>query len=246
MLAGASCAARFFLRVHEGEPMSVSGPTDQPAESRPPKGRLTRGLVVGASFCLLIVLATVAALVFFPREGESESEPGVLSQAGAHPAVGQKLPQLELQHLTAPGESVTLDDLSGKVVLVNLWGPWCKACNVETPKIAELGRQYADRPDFQLLAVSCGAEFPEDIESLRKETERFVGWKKVHDLPVYSDLDCTTRRAFYSLGGSGVFPTVFLMDQGGVIRRVWVGYKAGQGIEEDMQEWVARLLDEQK
>jgi thiol-disulfide isomerase/thioredoxin len=246
MLAGASWAARFFLGVHEEEPMSVSGPTDQPAEPSPPKGCLTRGAGVMGSICLLIVLATVAAFVFFPREEQSESEPGILSEAGAHPAVGQKLPQLELQHLTAPGESVTLDDLAGKVVLVNLWGPWCKASKTETPKIAELGRQYVDRPDFQLLAVSCGVEFPEDLESLRKDTETFVRWKKLHDLPVYTDPASTTRKAFYSLGGSSHFPTVFLMDQGGVIRRVWVGYKPGQGIEEDMQEWVARLLDEKK
>jgi cytochrome c biogenesis protein CcmG/thiol:disulfide interchange protein DsbE len=158
-----------------------------------------------------------------------------------HPAIGQKLARLDLEPLMGADEPVTLDDLAGKVVLVNFWGPWCQPCWIELPHVAKLGKDLGDRTDFKLLAVSCGKGFPEDAEDLRIETATFLRQSNI-DVPTYSDPDGTTRSAFQALAGLNVFPTTFLMDRQGVLRGIWPGY--APGIEEEMAELVERLLEE--
>lgn len=51
------------------------------------------------------------------------------------------------------GKVVRLDDLRGKVVLLNLWATWCPPCVEEMPTLEELSRRMVGR-DFVLLAVS--------------------------------------------------------------------------------------------
>lgn len=144
-----------------------------------------------------------------------------------------------------PVEPVTLADLSGKVVLVDFWGPWCPPCRLELPHIAALGEKYSSQPDFRLLAISCGRRAPEDIEELRQQTEEFLA--EVHlDLPTYADPDAVTRSAFDSVGELVGFPTTFLLDRQGVIRNVWVGFDPRDNKQiEQMDGWIAYLLQEQ-
>jgi peroxiredoxin len=203
-------------------------------------------LITVASIAVLMVVLTIAGFVLLPLIMQGMNREAEGPSPTEHPATGQRLPQLELKPLTGSGEPVGLDDLSGKVVLVNFLGTWCAACEAEAPHLAKLGSEFGDRPDFKLLAVSCGAEFPEDLEKVKKQTESFLESKKIEGMPTYADPDFTTRKAFASLGGQSRFPTTFVMDRRGVIRRVWIGFAPGQGTEKEIQQWVARLLDEEQ
>ena len=75
-----------------------------------------------------------------------------------HPAVGRKLPQLELKPLTGDGRPVSLEDLKGRVTLIDFWGTWCPPCAEELPHIAALATRFSGQLDFQVLAVSCGPD----------------------------------------------------------------------------------------
>jgi thiol-disulfide isomerase/thioredoxin len=120
-------------------------------------------------------------------------------EASEHPAVGKRLSELKVIALDDASKSVTLADLSGKVVLVDLWGPWCPPCRWELPHIAALGQKYRSSPGFQLLAVSSGQTRPENIDRLRKETRAFLKDAGL-DLPTYLDPGFVTRRAFAEAG----------------------------------------------
>jgi thiol-disulfide isomerase/thioredoxin len=46
---------------------------------------------------------------------------------------------------TLEGDSVSLVDLRGQVVLLNLWATWCVPCRTETPHLQNLFETYRDR-----------------------------------------------------------------------------------------------------
>lgn len=51
------------------------------------------------------------------------------------------------------GNSVSLADHRGKVVLVQFWATWCGPCRAHTPKVKELWAKYREG-DFQIIGVS--------------------------------------------------------------------------------------------
>ncbi len=51
------------------------------------------------------------------------------------------------------GKSWTLQDLKGKVVLVNFWATWCPPCQKEMPDLEALYNQYKDQ-GFVIIAFS--------------------------------------------------------------------------------------------
>src|SRR5438874_2341670 len=55
-----------------------------------------------------------------------------------HPAPDLALPQLD-------GTQLTLRDLRGQVVLINVWATWCPPCRAEMPAIQQSYAAYRDR-----------------------------------------------------------------------------------------------------
>ncbi len=155
----------------------------------------------------------------------------------SHPAVGNRLSILELKPLTGDAAPVTLDDLKGKVVLVDFWGTWCPPCRAELPDIAEVADKFASQPGFRFLPISCGRDGSEDIEELRGPTEETLQQLGLH-LATYCDPAFTTRKAFDKVGRFEGYPTTFVMDRTGVIRYVWVGYypQVSQQVESGIRE----------
>ena len=55
--------------------------------------------------------------------------------------------------ITLDGKKISLADYAGKVVLVNIWAPWCGPCRKETPGFANLYQQYHSK-GFEILGVA--------------------------------------------------------------------------------------------
>jgi thiol-disulfide isomerase/thioredoxin len=191
-------------------------------------------LILGAIVVILLAAYWVYA-TFLSTER-------IVSNPKERQGVGERLAFLELQPLTGPGTQVSLKDLSGSVVLLNFWGTWCPPCRNELPHIAELGRRYAGRIDFRLLAVSYppgGAS--DDAESLQEETASLLKRLRL-DLPTYRDPgDRTLAATDHAIVFEG-FPTSVLLDRQGLIRAVWVGYLPGMEI--DVEREIGAVLDE--
>src|ERR1041385_9219915 len=47
---------------------------------------------------------------------------------------------------TADGEYISLDDLKGKVVLLDFWGTWCPPCVASVPALRDLQKRFAKEP----------------------------------------------------------------------------------------------------
>jgi len=67
------------------------------------------------------------------------------------PREGFLAPDFTLQ--TLDGETVTLSDLRGQAVLINLWATWCPPCRAEMPAIQKLYAEYKDQ-GFEVMAVN--------------------------------------------------------------------------------------------
>ncbi len=226
------------MNLSPGE-MSPQGP----GAGAPAPRRLPLSTFMGIA--ILAAVAVAAAIWIVPTLGpalQPGEHPGT-SQAEAHPAVGQRLPALELEPISGASQPIRLADLAGKVVVLNFWGTWCPPCRLEIPELAELYRRLAGEERFRLLAVSClpRSSEGEEFEELKAETVAFLRSQGL-SLPVYGDPSGITRAAFRQLGGRSVFPTTVLLDGQGVVRAVWVGY--APGVVEAIQRRAAELLAE--
>jgi thiol-disulfide isomerase/thioredoxin len=202
-------------------------PRDEPTRRR--RGNLVAWLIFAAA-------ALVIGLVF-QLSNKDDSGP-------SHPAVGRRLPQLELKPLTGDGRPISLADLEGRVTLIDFWGTWCPPCAEELPHIAALAAKYAGQPNFQVLAVSCGPDNRnEDLAQITEQTDAFLHNFKIN-LPTYADPGSVSRRGVDLIAGFVGYPTTVILDRRGVIRGMWVGYRAGY--ERQIEKLVADLLDEPK
>lgn len=54
---------------------------------------------------------------------------------------------------TLDGKQVSLDDLNGKVVLIDFWATWCGPCREALPHIQQISKKFQDQP-LVVLSVS--------------------------------------------------------------------------------------------
>jgi len=57
---------------------------------------------------------------------------------------------------TFEGQSRSLEDYRGKVILLNVWATWCAPCRWEMPSMQRLSERLEDT-DFEIVAVSVDA-----------------------------------------------------------------------------------------
>ncbi|MEM9176791.1 MAG: TlpA disulfide reductase family protein [Myxococcota bacterium] len=168
-------------------------------------------LVLGAA---VVVLAVVAILQV---------------DAGAPPLVrGASAPLFELRVLGAPegmAESrLALDDLRGRVVLVNFWATWCEPCESEMPAMERL-YGLLPRDQFEMVAVAI-----DDDERLVQDFQD----EYALSFPLVLDLDQAVYAAYQTMG----VPESLLLDRQGRVVERYVGPR-----EWDAPEHVQRLQD---
>lgn len=67
-------------------------------------------------------------------------------------AAGEKAAGFKLTDLS--GDSVSMANLHGKVVFLNIWATWCAPCREEMPSMEKLYQRLHDNKGFVMLAVS--------------------------------------------------------------------------------------------
>ena len=103
------------------------------------------------------------------------------------------------------GEYISLDDLKGKVVVLDFWGTWCPPCVASVPELRNVYKRYANEPSFILIGISSD----HDEQVWRDFTERNrMAW------PQYLDRDGRIAHAF----GIHAFPTYIVIDHEGIMR----------------------------
>lgn len=141
-----------------------------------------------------------------------------------HRGVGQPVVALDLEPLTGDGQALTVNDLKGKVTLVNFWGPWCGPCRIETPVLMEVVQHHKGEEDFRFVSVSCSFD-PSDETGLAEQTLAFQ--KELNlKFPTWHDSTQATRGNLMEGAGmtSFAYPMTVVIDQAASIRGIWPGY----------------------
>ena len=66
--------------------------------------------------------------------------------------LGKPAPDFTLKDIN--GESVSLKDFRGKVVLLDFWATWCEPCLHELPALKAIYERFKHNPDFALIGIS--------------------------------------------------------------------------------------------
>lgn len=125
----------------------------------------------------------------------------------------------------------SLDDLRGKVVVVQFWTFGCHNCTATIPNLQALYAEHRGS-DFEIVGIhSPEFDYEKDPDAISAAAEDLgVTW------PIALD---TARRSFRSWQGSPAYwPRTYVLDREGHIRFDHIG----EGAYEELNETVAALL----
>ena len=125
------------------------------------------------------------------------------------PQVGFLAPVFSLTDLH--GQTVSLSDYQGRVVLLNFWASWCPPCRAEMPAIQQVYVNYRNRG---LIVLSINASY-QDVPAKMKT---FLG-SFTTSFPILLD----ERGAVNRLYAISSLPTTFFIGRDGKVHDLVIG-----------------------
>jgi thiol-disulfide isomerase/thioredoxin len=118
------------------------------------------------------------------------------------------LPAPAVSFVDLAGNTVSLSEFTGKIVLVNLWATWCEPCLREMPSLERVQSRLGDKIAVVAISEDRGGS---------KTVDPFIDKLGLKSVKIYLDPKSAMERAFKVQG----LPTSFLIDrQGRVLGRV--------------------------
>lgn len=140
---------------------------------------------------------------------------------GQKASIAQPAPDFTLNDLN--GNSVSLADFKGKVIILDFFATWCPPCREEIPHLVELQNVYANK-GLQTVGISLDKT---GIDSVKK----FVTSYNIN-YPVA----IATGKIIKDYGPIQFIPTIFVIDKNGNIAKKYVGFKAKDILEKDIKQ----------
>jgi peroxiredoxin len=143
---------------------------------------------------------------------------------------GTKAPDFRLKDLS--GKQVKLSEaLKNGPILIDFWATWCQPCKQALPHLDKIYIKYKEQ-GFQMYAISI--DNSRSVSKIRP----YVKSKK-YQFGVLLDTDSKVLKKYR---GTTV-PHTVLIGTDGMIKKIWMGYHAGEEIEVEAE--VAKLFAEE-
>ncbi|QBA64111.1 TlpA disulfide reductase family protein [Muriicola soli] len=121
----------------------------------------------------------------------------------ANTSIGSKAP-----NFTAPtpaGDALALNDVLGKVTIVDFWAAWCKPCRAENPNIVRVYDKYKDK-GLSILGVSLDRNADDWKKAIEVDG---LNWHHVSNVQFFDEI-----ARLYNVDA---IPASFILDEKGVI-----------------------------
>lgn len=124
------------------------------------------------------------------------------------------------------GKSLTLSDLRGKVVVLNIWATWCPPCRKEIPDFIDLQKELGSK-GLQIIGVSVDQQGMSVVKPFVKQHGM--------NYPVMVDNGIVSQE----YGPIKYVPTTFVIDREGYIQ----GYAPGMLTKDILKPVLTKLLN---
>jgi peroxiredoxin len=146
-----------------------------------------------------------------------------------NPRTGRFQPAPGFQLSTLQGETITREQLSGKVVVLDFWATWCQPCRESVGDPRDLVKKY---PSDQFVLISISAD--NDEQKLRQFlTQKKMDWRQCWD----------QQGGVRTLFGIHAFPTYLVIDADGLIRERIQGMNPQESVVHRLKETLPSLFD---
>lgn len=125
------------------------------------------------------------------------------------------------------GEYITLEDLKGKVVLLDFWGTWCPPCVESIPELRNLHKRLSKDGNFVLIGISSDRD---DLVWKDFTDKNRMVW------PQYRDESRKILNAF----NIRAYPTYIVIDHEGIVRYQSSGF--GYGRSADLESAIKKHM----
>jgi peroxiredoxin len=161
-----------------------------------------------------------------PPEGATEKPEGAEAAAGeASELEGKPAPAFALKGMD--DKQVSLKDLKGKVVVIDMWATWCPPCRASLPHLDKLYEATKDK-GVSIYAVNV-QEDKDDVANFIKTTNLKT--------PVLLDADGSVSQAYRATG----IPQTVVIGKDGVVRKVIVGF-GGEPTAQELKQAVEAAM----
>ncbi len=129
---------------------------------------------------------------------------------------------------TLNGQRIALDDLKGKVVLLDFWATWCEPCREALPHIREIAKKFEGEP---LVIVSV---------SLDPDEQKWKDYVEKNEMTWLNYRDGGFTGPISKLFGVEAIPHTFTIDPDGILQDEHIG---DASVEGKLKKLIARARE---
>jgi thiol-disulfide isomerase/thioredoxin len=122
------------------------------------------------------------------------------------------------------GTRFNLDEMGGRVVLIDFWATWCGPCNAELPHMKKIAKEFAGQP-LVIISVSWDSDATKWKDFINKNEMTWIQ---------YRDADHSLSKAF----GVDAIPHYFTIDSDGILTAEMLG--SGSDVEGKLKKLIAK------
>lgn len=144
------------------------------------------------------------------------------------PFIGKAAPAFSIPRLEDPARTLSRDDLTGQVTLLNVWATWCVGCRQEHPLLVEIARSGE--------VPIVGLNYKDQANDARAWLDRLGN-------PYVTNGFDPDGRVGLDYGVYGL-PETFVIDRDGVIVHKHIGAVTPDAWENEIRPLIAKLRTE--
>jgi thiol-disulfide isomerase/thioredoxin len=187
-----------------------------------------------------VTMGSVASS-FADKNKQSEVLQKLKDRQKAYDLLGVRAPQVLFQdQVWFPGAARTVEDMKGKVLMLDFWATWCGPCVEAIPEMRELHDEFAPQ-GLEILGLTryygqsygLPADRPAELAQVKEFREK-------HGIPW--DIVVADGQQVQMLYGAMLLPTTVLIDRKGIVRYVASGTNSQRSAE--VRQMIEKLIAE--